>query len=142
MVAGTRRTELDANVARLLATLESGLERRQGQDPTVEAIHELGDLGSQEARPALRRALLHPSVPVKVSAASALVRLGDDMGLEALGRFLGEHDATVAAGRALAEIGSARARALLEHAKSLGGERMFNGCTRPMSEIIDVLLRG
>lgn len=125
----------------LLATVESGLLRPSGQDPTIAAIRRLGELRATEAIPLLRRALQHANVTVKTDAALALHQLGDPAGIEALRKFLSDERASVSVMRILAKIGNDESIALLQKAKAMGGQRMFNGSMTPVSEIVDNLLQ-
>jgi hypothetical protein len=63
------------DVEALIALVEEKIQQRYGQDPTIGAIHRLGDLGDKRAVPVLTRASGHANRGVSESAKLALSKL-------------------------------------------------------------------
>jgi HEAT repeat protein len=78
---------VDANVQNAAGTIAAALDPARPLPTKMAAARALGTLGDQNVLPQLKKALQDPDPPVRVLAAAALARLGDNAGAEIVRSF-------------------------------------------------------
>jgi HEAT repeat protein len=79
-VSGAIDALVKARPAEAVATIAAALDPARPLPTKMSAARALGELGAAEAIPQLKRALQDPEPPVRMAAAAALTRLGDQSG--------------------------------------------------------------
>jgi hypothetical protein len=78
---------VDANVQNAAGTIAAALDPARPLPTKMAAARALGTLGDQNVLPQLKKALQDPDPPVRVMAAAALARLGDNAGADIVRSF-------------------------------------------------------